>query len=97
MTSGDISISDLFEGAYLLCRGFHLKRITVMGSNGRKLCTFAFGKGAQDAVDEYRQGRATCNVALLKFTMKNLKDSMYEKIKEAESKEKQECPRRGRK
>ena len=77
-----ITISDLYEGAYLLCRGFKLQGVTVLGTNGRKLCTFAFGECAREAIDEYRQGRATCNVALLKFTMNNLKDEMFRKIRE---------------
>ena len=86
-----ITISDLYEGAYLLCRGFRLKKITVVGSNGRKLCTFTFGEGAETAVEEYRQGRATCNVALLKFTLNNLKDEMFRKIREIERKERDTC------
>ena len=81
--------TDLLEGAYLLCRGFKLQRITVVGTNGRKLCTFAFGEGAKSASDEYREGRATCNVALLKYTLTHLKREMYRKIKEIESKEPQ--------
>ena len=78
---------DLFEGAYLLCRGFELRRITVVGSNGKKLCTFAFGEGAKTASDEYREGRATCNVALLKYTLTHLKREMYKKIEEIENRE----------
>ena len=97
MPTREISISDLYEGAYLLCRGFQMKRITVVGSNGRKLCSFTFGEGAHQAVEEYRQGRATANVALLKFTMNNLKDEMFRKIREIENKERETCsvsPRR---
>jgi hypothetical protein len=91
MPTSEISISDLYEGAYLLCRGFQMKRITVVGSNGRKLCSFTFGEGARRAVEEYRQGRATANVALLKFTMNNLKDEMFRKIREIENKERETC------
>jgi hypothetical protein len=83
-----ITISDLYEGAFLLCMGCNLRRVTVIGNNGKKLCTFTFeGKGAQRASDDYRQGRATANVALLKFTMEKLKDVMFEKIREHEKKE----------
>jgi len=96
MHTSEISISDLYEGAYLLCRGFQLKRITVIGNNGKKLCSFAFGEGARQAVEEYRQGRATANVALLKFTMNNLKDEMFKKIREIENKERKACSVSGR-
>ncbi len=86
---GNQITTDLLEGAYLLCRGFKLQRITVVGSNGKKLCTFAFGEGAKTAADEYREGRATCNVALLKYTLTHLKREMFRKIKEIETKEKE--------
>ena len=86
----EITISDLYEGAYLLCRGFELRRITVVGTNGKKLCTFAFGEGAKDAATEYRQGRATCNVALLKYTLTHLKREMFKKIQK-QDKEKARC------
>ncbi len=87
MDNPEITISDLYEGAYLLCRGFQLKRVTVVGTNGKKLCTFSFAEGAKTAVDEYRQGRATANVALLKFTLGNLRSEMFRKIREIEKKE----------
>ena len=86
MDSSQIT-TDLLEGAYLLCRGFKLDRITVVGSNGKKLCTFAFCEGAKSASDEYREGRATCNVALLKYTLTHLKREMYRKIREIETRE----------
>jgi hypothetical protein len=79
--------TDLLEGAYLLCRGFKLERITVVGSDGKKLCTFAFGEGAKSASDEYREGRATCNVALLKYTLTHLKREMYKKMAAIEERE----------
>jgi len=88
MDRSEISIRDLYESAFLLAEGFQLGRITVIRNNGRKLCSFTFrGEGAQRASDEYRQGRATCNVALLKFTMEKLKDAMFEKIREHEQRQ----------
>ena len=96
MDRSEISIKDLYEGAFLLAEGFQLGRITILRNNGKKLCAFTFrGEGAQRASDEYRQGRATCNVALLKFTMEKLKDTMFEKIREheqrAQGKERETC------
>jgi len=82
MDNPEITILDLYEGGYLLCEGFELKRVTVVGTNGSKLCTFSFPEDARAAQDEYRQGRATANVAMLKFTMRNLRSEMFRKIKE---------------
>ena len=85
----EINIHDLYEGAYLLCAGLKMKDLTVLGSNGRKLCTFTFeGDRAVELSDEYKAGRATVNLALLKFTMEKLKDRMFEKIREMEEREK---------
>ena len=91
MDNPEITILDLYEGAYLLCRGFQLRKVTVVGTNGNKLCTFSFDESAKQAQDEYRQGRATANVALLKYTMNNLKDEMFKKIRAIERKERELC------
>ncbi len=84
----DIHIHDLYEGAFLLCRGLDLKDLTITGGGGRKLATFIFsGNAARRASDQYRKGMATANVAMLKFTMEKLKDRMFEKIREKEREE----------
>ena len=76
----------------MLCCGLRLKDVTVIGSNGRKLCTFTFdGERITEAREAYRQGRATVNLALLKWTMNNLKDEMFKRIREYEKKENSKC------
>ena len=40
MRENEIKVQDLYEGAYLLCRGFELKDLTVIGSNGKTIVTF---------------------------------------------------------
>ena len=88
MRTNDIHIHDLYEGAFLLCRGLDLKDLTITGTNGKKLVTFIFsGNAAQRASQLYRRGKATANVAMLKFTMEKLKDRMFEKIREKEREE----------
>ena len=85
----EITISDLYEGAYLLCRGLRMKGITVIGRNGKRLCSFAFDReDAFQLMEEYRAGRATANPAMLKFTIEKLKDRMFQKIREIERQEK---------
>ena len=82
----ELKIQDLFEGAYLLCRGFNLKDLTVTGATGKKIATFTLtGDQIQIAADEYRSGRASCNIAMLKCTMSRLKDMMFERIRSMES------------
>jgi len=85
MRENEIKVQDLYEGAYLLCRGFQLKDLTVIGSNGRPIVTFIIvGDNVLTTAEEYRSGRATAIVALLKFTMEKLKDQMFSKIRELE-------------
>ncbi len=84
MREDKIKVQDLYEGAYLLCRGFELKDLTVIGNNGKAIVTFIIvGDDVAATAQEYRSGRATANVALLKFTMEKLKDQMFTKIRSA--------------
>lgn len=85
MRENKLEIQDLYEGAYLLCRGFQLKDLTVIGSNGKSIVIFVIaGDNVVETANEYRSGRATANVAMLKFTMEKLKDQMFSKIREIE-------------
>ena len=87
----EIQIKDLYEGAYLLCRGLELTDLTILGSNGSKLAIFKFtGKRVHRISEEYRRGSATVNVNLFKLMMNELKDRMFDKIRKIERKER-EC------
>ena len=80
-----IQVQDLFEGAFLLCRGFEIKNLTVKNKNGRKIAFFYFeGENIKLTQNEYRKGQATCNIAFLKFTLDQLKDQMFKKFRELE-------------
>ncbi len=84
-----IQVQDLFEGAFLLCRGFEIKNLTVKNQNGRKVAFFCFeGENIKSTQNEYREGQATCNIAFLKFTLDNLKDQMFKKFRELERQKK---------
>ena len=85
VSQNTIQVQDLYEGAYLLCRGFQLKDLTVISNNGKPVVTFVIvGDDVLATANEYRYGRAMANVAILKFTMEKLKDQMFAKIREQE-------------
>ena len=85
MKTNELQIQDLYEGAYLLCCGFDFKDLNITGNNGKKIVTFILsGEEIQIASNEYRSGRASCNVAMLKCTMSRLKDAMFERIRSME-------------
>ena len=78
----DLKVKDLFEGAYLLCSGFHLKELTVKDFHGKPKVMFIIsGEGIEEKSESYRTGQATVNVAMLKFTMEKLKDAMFTEIR----------------
>ena len=81
----ETQVRDLFEGAYLLMRGFELKDLNVTNSSGKKVVTFILsGDKVQVASDDYRSGRATANVKMLKMTVDHLKDLMFQRIRKVE-------------
>ena len=85
MRENEIRVQDLYEGAYLLCRGFQLKDLRVISSKGKPVVTFVIvGDDVLTTANEYRYGQATANVAMLKFTMEKLKDQMFAKIRDLE-------------
>ncbi len=79
----ELKIRDLYEGAYLLCMGFHLKQLTIVDGHGKPKALFVIvGDGIEEKAESYRTGRATVNVAMLKFTLEKLKDEMFARIRE---------------
>jgi len=83
MENEELCIRDLYEGAYLLCTGFRLKHLTIIDSRGKPKATFIIsGEGIRKKSESYRTGQATVNVAMLKFTLEKLKDTMFAKMRE---------------
>ena len=81
-TEEQTQVQDLYEGAYLLCRGFKFTDLTVTDSNGRKIATFVLsGKEVLLASEDYKSGRATANVKLIKDAVNLLRDAMNHKIR----------------
>jgi hypothetical protein len=77
-----LCVKDLYEGAYLLCMGFHLKKLTIIDANRKRKAVFQIaGDGIEEKAESYRMGQAMVNVAMLKFTLEKLKDAMFAKIR----------------
>ncbi len=86
-----LCVKDLYEGAYLLCMGFHLKQLTITDGRGKRKAVFLIeGDGIEEKSESYRTGQATVNVAMLKFTLEKLKDAMFAKIRAEESPEREQ-------
>ena len=91
-----LCVKDLYEGAYLLCMGFHLKKLTIVDSHRKRKAVFVIeGDGIEDKAESYRMGQATVNVAMLKFTLEKLKDAMFTKIRSEEQEQRTSKGKRG--
>ena len=78
----EITITDLFEGAYLLTQGNQLDKVHIEGTNGKTHCLFIFsGNDLDRSVKAYRSGDATVNVVRLKFSMETIKDRMFSSLR----------------
>jgi len=81
-----LCVKDLYEGAYLLCMGFQLKKLKITNPGGKRKAVFLIaGDGIEEKAESYRTGQAVVNVAMLKFTLEKLKDAMFAKIREENS------------
>ena len=79
----ELTVKDLYEGAYLICMGFQLKKLTIVDAHRKRKAVFVItGDGIEEKAESYRMGQATVNVAMLKFTLEKLKDAMFAKIRE---------------
>ena len=78
-------VKDLYEGAYLICMGFQLKKLTIVDAHRKRKAVFVIsGDGIEEKAESYRMGQAVVNVAMLKFTLEKLKDAMFAKIRSEE-------------
>ncbi len=91
-----LCVKDLYEGAYLLCMGFHLQKLTITNGHGKRKAVFLIeGDGIEEKAESYRMGQATVNVAMLKFTLEKLKDAMFTKIRSEEQEQRKSTGTRG--
>ena len=80
-----LQVVDIYEGAYLLCMGYHLKSLSIDSVSGRRKAVFIIeGEGIESESESYRSGHASVNVAMLKFTLEKLKDAMFAEIRSGE-------------
>ena len=79
---------ELYEGAYLLSQGMELKEIWKDGNNGKKSVVFEF---AGDNVDilrkDYQIGKAQVNILKLKSSLNELKDRMFNILRNQEDRD----------
>ena len=84
MNTNSLETTDLFRGAYLLCKGGDLCEIKIK-NNGRRIASFLIkGKGLDKQDRAYRNGQAMVNPLQLRESMNHLRDILFEKLQENE-------------
>ncbi len=82
-----LETTDLFKGAFLLCKGGTLSNVRVE-YNGRKTATFRITGNNLDRYNtDYVTGRALVNPTQLKNSLNHLRDVLFNKLREKESRD----------
>lgn len=77
-----IETTDIFRGAFLLCRGIDLADVTF-ASNGRHIATFHFtGQGLSDLDRQYRRGEALVDPLRFRESLNHLRDVLFKGLNE---------------
>jgi hypothetical protein len=77
-----LETTDIFRGAFLLCRGGELCGIRFR-SNGKRIASFLFtGKGLNKLDKQYRDGQALVNPLQFRESLNHLRDILFEKLRE---------------
>ena len=79
-----LEVTDLFRGAFLLCKGGDLAEVRVR-NNGRRIASFLITGPDLDRLDsDYRAGRALVNPVQLRESLNHLRDVMFKKLRDSE-------------
>jgi len=79
-----LETTDIFRGAYFLCRGGELSGIRFR-NNGKPIALFLITGKELDKLDrDYRSGQALVNPLQFRESLNHLRDILFEKLREGE-------------
>jgi hypothetical protein len=82
MKQHSLETTDIFRGAFFLCKGGDLCRIRIK-DNGRRIATFLIrGEDLERLDKEYRNGQALVNPLQLRESLNHLRDILFDKLRE---------------
>ena len=77
-----LETTDIFRGAFFLCKGGDLCGIRIK-DNGKRIASFMIrGKDLERLDKEYRNGQALVNPVQLRESLNHLRDVMFEKLRQ---------------
>ena len=84
MRTNSLETTDIFRGAFFLCKGGDLSEIRFR-KNGRQIASFLFtGPDLTRHDKEYRNGHALVNPLQFRESLNHLRDILFEKLRETE-------------
>ena len=82
MNLSSLETTDIFRGAFFLCRGAELSGIRFR-KNGKRIATFLItGKGLDKLDRDYRNGQALVNPLQFRESLNHLRDILFNKLRE---------------
>ena len=77
-----LETTDIFRGAFFLCKGGDLCGVSVK-DNGKRIATFLIRGHGLDKLDkEYRNGQALVNPLQFRESLNHLRDILFNKLRE---------------
>jgi len=77
-----LETTDIFRGAFFLCKGGDLCGIRIK-NNGKRIATFLITGAGLDRLDrDYRCGKALVNPLQFRESLNHLRDILFEKLRE---------------
>ncbi len=82
MKPSSLETTDIFRGAFFLCRGGELSGVHFRG-NGKPIASFLFTGTDLDKLDkQYRDGQALVNPLQFRESLNHLRDILFNKLRE---------------
>jgi len=96
LNTRSLETTDIFRGAFLLCKGGDLCEIRIK-NNGRQIASFLIKGNGLDKLDKaYRNGQAMVNPLQLRESLNHLRDILFKKLKENEGRLRYDRKRKNR-
>ena len=96
LKTNSLEATDIFRGAFYLCRGAEPSGIRFR-NNGRRIATFMItGKGLDKLDRDYRSGQAMVNPLQFRESLNHLRDILFEKLREQDEGERYDRERDNR-
>jgi hypothetical protein len=82
LIKNSLETTDIFRGAFFLCRGGELSGIRFRENGKRTACFLFTGRGLDRLDKQYRDGQALVNPLQFRESLNHLRDILFNKLRE---------------